>query len=163
MHYSEYFRNFARILSFSLYKGSLGSWRKMGLRIGNRTQFHILPPKGRSVASQSATNCSMRSALPLAFYGAKLLNLFQSGVYFPEKNAAALRGAQRLRCVESMGTGCLMWIPKLNQNLSPWLQLSVPDIAAAALIAYANLLAAVEAGGADATCLADYQQVCLIL
>jgi hypothetical protein len=27
----------------------------------------------------------MRSALPLAFYGAKLLNLFQSGVYFPEK------------------------------------------------------------------------------
>ena len=57
---------------------------------------------------RSATNCSMRSALPLAFYGAKLLNLFQSGVYFPEKNAAALRGAQRLRCVESMGTGCLM-------------------------------------------------------
>ena len=57
---------------------------------------------------RSATNCSMRSALPLAFYGAKLLNLFQSGVYFPEKNAAALRGAQRLRYVESMGTGCLM-------------------------------------------------------
>jgi len=29
----------------------------MGLRIGNRTQFRILPPKGRSVASQSAINC----------------------------------------------------------------------------------------------------------
>ena len=36
------FRNFVRILSFSLYKGSLGDWGKTGLRIGNRTQFHIL-------------------------------------------------------------------------------------------------------------------------
>ena len=34
--------NFVRILSFSLYKGSLGNWKKTGLRFGNRTQFHIL-------------------------------------------------------------------------------------------------------------------------
>ena len=40
--FSEIFRNFARFLSFSLYKGSLGNWKKIGLRIGNRTQFHIL-------------------------------------------------------------------------------------------------------------------------
>ena len=51
------FRNSVRILSFSLYKGSLGDWGKTGLRIGDRTQFHILPPKGRSVALQSAMNC----------------------------------------------------------------------------------------------------------
>ena len=38
----SFFRNFVRILSFSLYKGSLGDWGKTGLRIGNRTQFHIL-------------------------------------------------------------------------------------------------------------------------
>ena len=36
------FRNFVRILGFSLYKGSLGDWGKLGLRISNRTQFHIL-------------------------------------------------------------------------------------------------------------------------
>ena len=36
------FCNFARILSYSLSKGSLGNWRKTGLRIGNHTQFHIL-------------------------------------------------------------------------------------------------------------------------
>ena len=44
-----------------------------------------------------------------------------------------------------------MWIPKLNQNLSPWLRLSVPDIAAAALLANLKLVAAVEAGGFDAS------------
>ena len=38
----SFFRNFVRFLSFSLYKGSLGDWWKSGLRIGNRTQFHIL-------------------------------------------------------------------------------------------------------------------------
>jgi len=37
-----FFRNFVRILGFSLYKGSLGNWWKTGLRIGDRTQFHIL-------------------------------------------------------------------------------------------------------------------------
>ena len=37
-----FFRIFVRILSFSLYKGSLEDWEKTGLRIGNRTQFHIL-------------------------------------------------------------------------------------------------------------------------
>jgi hypothetical protein len=40
--FHSFFRNFARFLSFSLYKGSLGDWGKSGLRIGNRTQFHIL-------------------------------------------------------------------------------------------------------------------------
>ena len=39
---TTFFANFGRILSFSLYKGSLGDWRKMGLRIGDRSQFHIL-------------------------------------------------------------------------------------------------------------------------
>ena len=39
---SGIFCNFIRILSFSLYKGSLEDWGKSGLRIGNRTQFHIL-------------------------------------------------------------------------------------------------------------------------
>ena len=38
----SFFCNFARFLSFSLYKGSLEDWGKSGLRIGNRTQFHIL-------------------------------------------------------------------------------------------------------------------------
>ena len=38
----DFFCNFVRILSFSLSKGSLGDWGKMGLRFGNRTQFHIL-------------------------------------------------------------------------------------------------------------------------
>ena len=52
-----FFRNFARIRILSLSKGSWGNWRKMGLRIGDRTQFHILPPEGRSVALQSAINC----------------------------------------------------------------------------------------------------------
>ena len=51
------FRNFARICRISLNKGSLGDWRYSGLRIGDRTQFHVLPPKGRSVALQSAMNC----------------------------------------------------------------------------------------------------------
>ena len=36
------FRNFVRICRISLNKGSLGDWGKSGLRIGNRTQFHIL-------------------------------------------------------------------------------------------------------------------------
>ena len=39
---TTFFRNFVRILSFSLYKGSLEDWGKIGLRFGNRTQFHIL-------------------------------------------------------------------------------------------------------------------------
>ena len=59
----SFFCNFGRILSFSLYKGSLEDWGKTGLRIGDRTQFHILPPKGRSVALQSAINCIRSSYL----------------------------------------------------------------------------------------------------
>ena len=51
------FRNFVRICRIPLNKGSLGDWRYSGLRIGDRTQFHVLPPKGRSVALQSAMNC----------------------------------------------------------------------------------------------------------
>jgi len=39
---SEFFRNFVRFRILSLSKGSLGDWRKTGLRFGNRTQFHIL-------------------------------------------------------------------------------------------------------------------------
>ena len=148
----SFFRNFVRIRRISLNKGSLGIWGKTRLRFGDRTQFHVL---------LQIAQCARLCRLP--FMGQNYSIYSNLAYIFPKKNAAALRGAQRLRCVESMGTGCLMWIPKLNQNLSPWLRLSVPDIAAAALIAYANLLAAVEAGGADATCLADYQQVCLML
>ena len=55
--FPSFFRNFVRNRRISLYKGSLGDWGKMGLRIGDRTQFRILPPKGRSVALQSAINC----------------------------------------------------------------------------------------------------------
>ena len=36
------FRNFVRIRRISLYKGSLEDWGKTGLRIGDRTQFHVL-------------------------------------------------------------------------------------------------------------------------
>jgi hypothetical protein len=41
--------------------------------------------------------------------------------------------------------------------------LSVPDAAAAALVAYVNLVAAAEAAGADPFCLAAYQQMRLVL
>ena len=39
---SWFFSNFVKILSFSLYKGSLEDCGKNGLRIGDRTQFRIL-------------------------------------------------------------------------------------------------------------------------
>ena len=57
MFCTRFFVTLEEFAAFLLYKGSLGNWKKMGLRIGNRTQFHILPPKGRSVALQSAMNC----------------------------------------------------------------------------------------------------------
>ena len=53
-----------------------------------------------------------------------------------------------------------IWIRGLSRDPS---YLPVPNVAAAALLANLKFLAAVEAGGADATCLADYQQVCLML
>jgi len=46
-----------RFLAFLYIKAVWGIEGKTGLRISNRTQFHILPPKGRSVALQSAINC----------------------------------------------------------------------------------------------------------
>ena len=65
------FRNFVRNRRISLYKGSLEDWGKNGLRIGDRTQFHILPPKGRSVALQSAINCIRSSYARLLPTGRK--------------------------------------------------------------------------------------------
>ena len=76
-------RNFVRNRRISLYKGSLEDWGKTGLRIGDRTQFHILPPKGRSVALQSAINCikehPMMSQQPYydSSSGAKVIILFE--------------------------------------------------------------------------------------
>ena len=54
---SNNYRNFVRFSAFLCIKAVWGIWGFSGLRIGNRTQFHILPPKGRSVASHSAMKC----------------------------------------------------------------------------------------------------------
>ena len=60
--FSKHFScNFARNCRISLNKGSMEDWRKMRLRVGDRTQFHVLPPKGRSVVLQSAINCYQRA------------------------------------------------------------------------------------------------------
>ena len=40
-----------------LYKGVAEDWEILGLRFRDRSQFIVLPPKGRSVALQSAINC----------------------------------------------------------------------------------------------------------
>ena len=42
IYISIFFRNYVRIRRISLNKGSFRNWGKSGLRIGDRTQFHVL-------------------------------------------------------------------------------------------------------------------------